>query len=52
VRDEHFEVYLDGRWVFTLALHEAAKGGDVEFAVERGQATFSDLRLAELEPLA
>ena len=51
-RDEHFEVYLDDRWVFTAVFDEAAKSGDVELFVERGEASFSDLRLANIEPLA
>ena len=52
VRDEHFEVYLDDRWIFTSVLADASKSGDVELTVERGQATFCDMRLATLEPLA
>ena len=51
-RDEHFEVFLDDRWIFTAVLKEAAMSGDVELLVERGQATFSDLRLATIEPLS
>ncbi len=50
-RDEHFEVYLDDRWIFTAVLPEANKQGDVELVVERGEAVFSDLRLARIEPL-
>ena len=50
-RDEHFEVYLDDRWVLTAVMTEAAKTGDVELVVEQGAARFSDLRLAAIEPL-
>ena len=50
-RDEHFEVYLDGRWVFTSVFSDAAKAREVELVVERGTARFSDLRLAAIEPL-
>ena len=50
-RDEHFEVYLNDRWVLTVVLPEANKAGDVELLVERGEAEFSDLRIAEIEPL-
>lgn len=50
-RAEHFEVYLDNRWVFTAALPEAPRTGAVELMVERGEAVFSDLRVAAIEPL-
>ena len=50
-RDEHFEVYLDGRWVFTSVFPDAAQAGDVELVVERGAARFSELRLVTIEPL-
>ena len=51
-RDEHFEVYLDDRWLFTAVLNDAAKAGDVDLYVERGQVAVSDIRLAAIEPLA
>jgi len=51
VRDEHLEVYLDNRWVFTTVIPEAAKTGAVELMIEGGEATFSDVRLASIEPL-
>jgi len=51
-RDEHFEVYLDDRWIFTTVIADAPKRGTVEFCVERGEAEFTDLRLAEIESLA
>lgn len=51
-RDEHFEVYLDDRWVFTTDLATVPRIGNVELCVERGEAAFSDLRLAAIEPLA
>ena len=47
-RDEHFEVYIDNRWIFTTVIPEAAKIGDVEFMIERGKAVFSDFRLAAI----
>ena len=50
-RDEHFEVYLDNRWLFTSVLSEAAKMGSVNLIVERGQAEFSCVRLAKTESL-
>jgi beta-fructofuranosidase len=50
-RGEHFEVYLDNRWIFTAALPEAPATGTVELMVERGKAAFSDLHLAAIEPL-
>ena len=51
VRDEHFEVYIDNRWIFTTVIPETAKIGDVEFMIERGKAVFSNFRLAAIEPL-
>jgi len=51
-RDEHFEVYLDGRWVFTTVLPHAARRGDIELCVAGGAAEFSDLRIAAIEPFA
>ena len=51
-RDEHFEVYLDNRWVFTSVLSQAPKMGTVNLIVERGRAEFSGLRLAKIESFA
>lgn len=45
------EAYLDGRWVFTAMMPEAARAGGLCLAVERGEAFFSELRLHRLEPL-
>jgi hypothetical protein len=50
LREEHLEVYLDDRWVFTTVLCDVAAGGDVALSVERGRAMFQDLRIADLEP--
>jgi sucrose-6-phosphate hydrolase SacC (GH32 family) len=50
-RDEHFEVYLDDQWIFTTVLKKAALLGDIELYVSGGQAWFSDLRIAIIEPL-
>lgn len=49
VRDEHFEVYLDDRWVFTSVLSKAPKMGSVNLIVERGQTQFSGLRLSRIK---
>ena len=51
-RDEHFEVYLDDRWVFTLDLASEARTGDIELFVERGDAVFSNLRIAALHEMS
>jgi len=51
-RDEHFEVYLDNRWVFTTVIAESPRMGDVQLCVERGEAKFAGLRLARIESLA
>jgi beta-fructofuranosidase len=51
VRAEFVEVYLDDRWVFSTASATHAERGDVELYVERGEAAFTDLRIAELTAL-
>ncbi len=50
-RAEHFEVYLDERWVFTAVIREAARRGEVHLFVERGEARFDGLRVAALAAL-
>ncbi len=50
-RAEHFEVYLDDRWLFTTALPGAPKSGAVELVTERCECEFTAPRLARLEPL-
>ena len=50
-RDEHYEVYLDNRWIFTMALADEARVGDIELFVERGEVEFSNVRIASIEPL-
>ena len=45
------EVYLDDRWIFTLALADEARVGDIELFVERGEVEFSNVRLANIQPL-
>jgi len=52
VRNEFFEVYLDNTWAFTVCLPDAPKRGNVGLYVERGKAEFTNLRVAQLEPLA
>ena len=49
-RDEHFEFYLDNRWIAALARERAAPVGDLELFVERGSASFSQIRIATIEP--
>jgi beta-fructofuranosidase len=51
-RDEHFEVYLDDVWVFTSVFGNVPKMGGVDLIVERGEAKFDNLRIAEIEALA
>lgn len=50
-RAEFFEVYLDNAWIFTACLPDSPLSGNIEFYIERGEAEFSDLRLAEIEKL-
>jgi beta-fructofuranosidase len=51
VRDEFFEVYIDDIWISTVALEQAPKAGDIHLVVEKGEAVFSHIRLAEIEAL-
>ncbi|MGD2175598.1 MAG: hypothetical protein PVJ27_09360 [Candidatus Brocadiaceae bacterium] len=50
-RAEHFEVYLDERWVFTTVIPEAPPAGDAALYVERGEAHFADFHAGALPPL-
>jgi beta-fructofuranosidase len=50
-RAEFFDVYLDDVWLFTRAIPTAPASGDVELMTERGEAEFTDLRLARLPAL-
>ncbi len=50
-RAEHFEVYLDDRWLFTTVIPEAPQSGDVCLYVERGEARFAGFRAAALSAL-
>jgi hypothetical protein len=51
IRDECIEVYLNDRWFFSSWIPSHRRPGRVGFAVERGAAAFSELRVAGLEPL-
>jgi beta-fructofuranosidase len=50
-RNEFFEVYVNNVWVSTLVLDNASKQGGVQLSVARGQAYFSNIRIADIEPL-
>ncbi|MBI4475024.1 MAG: hypothetical protein HY646_20320 [Acidobacteria bacterium] len=50
-REQFFDAYVDDRWVFSTTLRDCPAPGQVGFAVERGQASFADLRIAAIEPL-
>ncbi len=50
-RDEHFELYLDDRWLFTTPIPGAPLSGDILLYAERGRASFTDLRATALSPL-
>mgnify|MGYP006285086231 FL=1 len=50
-RAEHFEAYLDDRWLFTTPIPGAPLSGDILLYTERGRASFTDLRTAALSPL-
>lgn len=57
-RDEFVEVYLDDRWMLTASpllppvACEMPQTGRVDLYIERGAATFGDVRLAGIKPLA
>jgi len=51
-RSEFFDVYVDNQCVFSTAFPEAPKKGSVQLCLERGEAEFTDLQLAAIEPLA
>ena len=48
-RNEFFEVYINDEWISTVVLDGAPKSGDVQLCVQRGEAVFSYIRLAEIE---
>ena len=50
-RDVYYEVYLDEIMVLCKQLGTATEGG-VELFVERGAATFENVTLTAIEPLA
>ncbi len=52
VRDAHVEAYLDELWVFSYVLGGDYRSDGVGLLVHRGEARFSGLRVAAIEPLA
>ncbi|MCW8132504.1 MAG: GH32 C-terminal domain-containing protein [Planctomycetota bacterium] len=50
-RNRCVEVYLDGRWIFTTMMYDAAPAGDVALSAERGEATFTQVALHAFEAL-
>jgi len=54
VRNEHLEVYLDDRWVFsTVFEHDPMpEQGAIDLIIEAGQAAFSDIRLVQIEAMS
>ena len=52
--NEHLEVYLDDRWVFSTVFedHPMPEQGAIELTIEAGQAEFSDIRLVEIEAMS
>jgi len=50
-RNEFFEVYVNDTWVSTVVLDNAPKRGGIQLAVAHGQAFFSNIRIADIEPL-
>ena len=53
VRNEHLEVYLDDRWVFSTVFGDnpMPDRGAIELTIEAGQAEFGDVRLNEIEAM-
>jgi len=50
-RAEFIEAYVNDRWCFSTVLPDDPPRGVLGLAVEGGEATFRNLRCAELEPL-
>jgi hypothetical protein len=51
VRAHRAEVYMNDRWILGISLDDVAPAGRLALAVSGGNATFANLRVAELEPL-
>ena len=54
VRNEHLEVYLDDRWVFSTVFGDnpMPEQGAIELTIEAGQAAFSEIRLVQIEAMS
>ncbi len=51
IRAWRAEVYINDHWVFGTSIDEMPEKGGIGLAVKSGSATFTDLRVAEIEPL-
>ncbi len=51
MRSEFLEAYLDDRWALTTVLTEIPKSGKVSTYAFRGEADFSNIRLAAIESM-
>jgi beta-fructofuranosidase len=52
VRAHRAEIYMNDCWLFGVSLNDVSGAGKVGLLVEDGAAAFSEIRVAELEPLA
>jgi len=51
VRGHRAEVYVNDCWLFGISLTDSPACGGIGLLVDRGAALFSQLRVAELEPM-
>jgi len=51
IRAHRAEVYIDDRWIFGTSLPDLPATGRIGLLAQSGAATFTDLRVAELEKL-
>jgi hypothetical protein len=52
VRAHRVEVYIDNRWVLGVSMPNGTSEGQFGFLVDRGSATFDNLRIAGIEELS
>lgn len=51
VRAHRVEVYVNDRWIFGASLTDSPPTGRIGLLVEGGSGVFSELRIAEIEPM-
>ena len=51
VRAHRVEVYINDRWIFGTSMTDSPRTGRIGLLVDSGSVTFSEVRVAEIEPL-